>query len=203
MFDTEMVLGRVCFGESSINPSYLNSPGGNYGNPAVPLFGNHDNKLKKGDLVFIDVGCGVKGYHTDKTMTYQFGEALPSGALDMHHDCVDIQNEIASMLKPGAIPSDIYHEIINNLDADFLENFMGYGDNKVKFLGHGIGLLIDEIPVIAPGFDEALVEGMVFALEPKKGIKGVRMVGIENTFIVTKKGGKCITGDNPGMINIF
>lgn len=203
MFDTEMVLGQVCFGESSINPSYLNSPGGNYGNPAVPLFGNHDNKLKKGDLVFIDVGCGVEGYHTDKTMTYQFGEALPSGALDIHYDCVNIQNEIASMLKPGAIPSDIYHEIINNLDADFLENFMGFGDNKVKFLGHGIGLLIDEIPVIAPGFDEALVEGMVFALEPKKGIKGVGMVGIENTFIVTKKGGKCITGNNPGMINIF
>ena len=40
-------------------------------------------------------------------------------------------------------------------------------------------------------------------LEPKKGIKDIGMVGIENTFIVTTHGGKCITGDNPGLIPII
>ena len=77
---------------------------------------------------------------------------------------------------------------------------MGYGSRQVKFLGHGVGLTIDEIPVIAKGFDEPLVENMVFALEPKKGIKGIGMVGIENTFIVTPEGGKCITGCHPGLM---
>ena len=71
---------------------------------------------------------------------------------------------------------------------------MGFG-NRVKFLGHGVGLLIDETPVIAESFDEPLQEGMVFALEPKKGIENIGMVG-ENTFIVTAKGGECITGYN-------
>ncbi len=203
MFDTEMVLGNVCFGESSIYPSYFNGPGGIYGmSPAVPLIGSRDRKLNKGDLVFIDIGCGVEGYNTDKTTTYMFGSSLPQYAIDAHNKCVEIQNEAASMLKPGVIPSEIYNTIINNLDSEFLQNFMGFGTRKVKFIGHAVGLLIDETPVIAEGFDEPLQEGMVFALEPKKGIENIGMVGIENTFIVTAKGGECITGDNPGLIPV-
>lgn len=77
---------------------------------------------------------------------------------------------------------------------------MGFGNRHVKFLGHGIGLNIDEYPVLAKGFKEPLKENMVIALEPKKGIEGVGMVGIENTFIVTPEGGRCISGKNPGLI---
>lgn len=204
MFDTEMILGNVCFGESSIYPTYFNGPGGKLGLcPAAPLLGSRDRKLREGDLVFVDVGCGVDGYHTDKTTTYMFGSSLPQYAINLHNKCVDIQNEAAAMLKPGAIPSEIYNTIMNELDEEFLQNFMGFGNRKVKFLGHGVGLLIDETPVIADGFDEPLEEGMVFALEPKKGIENIGMVGIENTFIVTAEGGECITGDNPGLIPVF
>lgn len=204
MFETEMILGHICFGESSIYPSYFNGAGGNYGmSPAVPLIGSRDRKLRKGDLIYMDIGCGKDGYNTDKTMTYMFGRTLPQHAIDAHNKCVAIQKEIASMLKPGAIPSEIYNTIMNKLDNDFLENFMGFGNRKVKFLGHGIGLLIDELPVIAEGFNEPLKEGMVFAVEPKKGIENIGMVGIENTFIVTADGGMSITGDNTGLIPVF
>lgn len=204
MFDTEMILGNVCFGESSIYPTYFNGPGGKLGlSPAAPVLGSRDRKLRKGDLVFVDVGCGVDGYHTDKTTTYMFGSSLPQYAIDIHNKCVAIQNEAAAMLKPGAIPSEIYRTIMDKLDENFLRNFMGFGNHKVKFLGHGVGLLIDETPVIAEGFDEPLQEGMVFALEPKKGIENIGMVGIENTFIVTADGGECITGDNPGLIPVY
>jgi len=92
---------------------------------------------------------------------------------------------------------------MGSLDEDFLRNFMGFGDRRVKFLGHGIGLLIDELPVIAEGFNEPLEKGMVFAVEPKRGIANIGMVGIENTFIVNSRGGKSITGDNPGLIPVF
>ena len=77
---------------------------------------------------------------------------------------------------------------------------MGYGKRQVKFLGHGIGLTVDEYPVLAKGFKEPLKENMVFAVEPKKGIEGIGMVGIENTFVVTPEGGRCITGSSPGLI---
>ena len=201
MFDTEILLGHIGFGESSIYPTYFNGPGGNYGmSPAVPLLGSRERKLKKGDLVFIDVGCGKDGYHTDKTMTYMYGKPLPEEVIAIHRRCVEIQYEIAEMLRPGETPSRIYNTIMNKLDAQFQKNFMGFGNRRVRFLGHGIGLLIDELPVIAEGFEEPLQEGMAFAIEPKKGIENIGMVGIENTFIVTEKGGRCITGNNPGLV---
>jgi Xaa-Pro dipeptidase len=204
MFDTEMGVGQIGFGESSIYPTYFNGPGGNFGmSPAVPYWGSRVRSLKKGDLVFVDVGCGVEGYHTDKTMTYMFGKSLPSKAIDIHKKCVEIQNEIASMLKPGEIPANIYKKIMSSLDSDFLNNFMGFGKRKVKFLGHGIGLFIDELPVIAEGFLEPIQENMVFAVEPKSGIKDVGMVGIENTFVVTPNGGRIITGNNTGLIPVY
>jgi len=204
MLDTEMMPGQIGFGESSIYPTSFNGPGGNYGlSPAVPLLGSRKRTLRKGDLVFVDVACCVSGYHSDKTTTYMYGKPLPQHAIDAHRRCVDIQNEIAAMLKPGAVPAEIYNSIMKKLDDNFLENFMGFGNRKVKFLGHGIGLHVDELPVIAEGFTEPLQEGMVFAVEPKKGIEGIGMVGIENTFIVTPQGGECISGNNPGLIEVY
>lgn len=201
MFDTEMALGQLGFGENSIHPTYFNGPGGSVGiSAAVPLLGSRERKLKKGDLVFVDVGCGYEGYHTDKTMTYMFGKPLPKEAIEEHNKCVDIQNRIAGMLVPGELPCNIYSTVINELSPEFLNNFMGFGNRRVKFLGHSIGLLIDELPVLAEGFKQPLQQGMVFAVEPKKGIAGVGMVGIENTFLVTPQGGHCLTGNNTGLI---
>jgi len=168
----------------------------------VPLLGDRERTLAPGDLVFVDIGCGVAGYHTDKTMTYVFRGALPDEAVEHHERCRAIQYEMAAMLRPGVAPSAIYEAVMEGLDPAFLENFMGFGDRRVKFLGHSVGLLIDELPVIAAGFDAPIREGMVFALEPKKGIAGVGMVGVENTFAVTPKGGRSLTGDHPGLMPV-
>ncbi|MDD1730137.1 MAG: Xaa-Pro peptidase family protein [Methanospirillum sp.] len=200
----EMLLGQIGFGTNSLYPTCINSPGGIFGmHPSTPLMGSRDRKLKNGDLVNIDIGCGYKGYQTDKTMTYMFGSTIPEEAIESHIRCVELQNTIAAELKPGAIPSAIYREILEDLEPAFLENFMGYGKHRVNFLGHGIGLWIDEYPVIAQGFDEPLQEGMVFALEPKKGIPDVGLVGIENTFLVTPCGGRSITGMSKGLVEVF
>ena len=203
MSGAEVMLGLIGFGENSLYPTYLDSPGGNAGmSPAVPLLGSRDRKLRKGDLVFCDIGCGYHGYHTDKTMTYVFGGTLPDEAIAIHRKCVAIQDQIVPLLVPGAIPSEIYETVTADLGPAFLENFMGYGDRSVQFLGHGIGLEIAENPVIARGFDKPLAEGMVIALEPKKGIPGIGMVGTENTFLVTPQGGRSITGNHPGLIRV-
>jgi Xaa-Pro aminopeptidase len=200
----EMVLGQIGFGTSSISPTCVNTAGGISGmHPAVPLMGCREKKLMSGDLVVIDIGCGYKGYQTDKTMTYMFGKPIPEDAILAHQQCVRIQDRLATLLKPGAIPSEIYTTIIEEQSPEFLENFMGFGSHRVKFLGHGIGLWIDETPVIAKGFDEPLQEGMVFAIEPKKGMPDVGLVGIENTFVVTRQGGRSITGTNPGLIPVY
>jgi Xaa-Pro aminopeptidase len=200
----EIEVGHLGFGESSLYPTSFDGPGGSRGmGPAAPVLGSPERRLAKGDLVFIDNGCMVEGYQTDKTMTYMFGGPITEDAIEIHHQCVDIEREVASQLRPGAVPSRIYDETMNSLSPGFLENFMGYGERKARFLGHGVGLQVDEIPVIARGFDEPLCEGMTIAVEPKKGVTGVGMVGIENTFVVTPGGGRSITGSGSGLIPVW
>jgi Xaa-Pro dipeptidase len=200
----EMLLGQIGFGTSSIRPTCVNTPGGVSGmHPSAPQMGCRERKLRNGDLVVVDTGCGYRGYQTDKTLTYMFGKPIPDEAIREHQRCVQIQDRLAALLKPGAIPSEIYSTVMAELEPDFLTNFMGFGKHKVKFLGHGIGLWIDETPVIAQGFDEPLEEGMVLAIEPKKGIPEVGLVGIENTFVVESHGGRSITGNSKGLIEVY
>jgi Xaa-Pro aminopeptidase len=201
-FNAELYLGNVCFGE---NGNYYNSfdgPGGIKGvAPAVPLLGSFDRKLKSDDILYVDSATGYMGYHTDKTCVYSMRK-VPEDLKELHKKCVDIQNQVAEMLVPGAIPSEIYKKITENIDPEFDENFMGYLSNKVKFLAHGIGLVVDEYPVVAKGFDEPVEENMVFAIEPKKFVKDIGLLGVENTFVVKKNGAESITGNLFDIIEI-
>jgi Xaa-Pro aminopeptidase len=117
--------------------------------------------------------------------------------------CLDILSKTADRLKPGEIPSRIYDDITAGLSEKEQSCFMGVDDrHRVKFLGHGVGLNIDEFPVIARGFDEPLEENMVIALEPKKGVPGIGMAGVEETFIVTPTGGRCITSGGREILRV-
>lgn len=198
---TEMIAGQIGFGENSLYPTNFDGPGGMKGMySAVPILGDRERLLKKGDIVFVDVGFGMYGYHSDRTQVYMFG-AQPSEEINKAHRlCMEVQKRTAELLRPGNIPSRIYEEVTSKLDEKALENFMGFGNRRVKFLGHGIGLHIDEYPAIANGFNSPLEENMVLALEPKKGIVGVGMVGVEDTYIVTPDGGLCITGGEKDIV---
>ena len=197
----ESIIGQSGFGDNSIYPASFDGPGGMKGmSPAVPIIGDRNRLLKKGDLVFIDVGYGVNGYHSDRTQIYIFGQNPPDYAVQTHKKCMDIQKNAALLLKPGNIPSVIYNSVISALDSEFLSNFMGVENERVKFLGHGVGLQIDEYPVIANKFNEPLEENMTIALEPKNSIKNFGIVGVEDTYVVTKEGGRCITGGEKEII---
>lgn len=201
MFDTNLLIGQVAFGENALYPTNFDGPGGNSGaSPASPFMGDPNRKLKKGDLVFVDIPVNINGYHTDKTMIYAFGEMPSAAIMEEHRKCVAIKENIVAQMKPGVLPQDIYNNVIESLSPEFMTNFMGFGNRQVKFLGHGIGMFVDEMPVIADRFKMPLEEGMCFAVEPKKGIAGVGMVGIEETFVVTPNGGECITGDSAGLM---
>ena len=200
-FNVDIAVGQIGFGANSIYPTSFDGPGGCVGiGPAAPVLGSRDRKLRKGDLAFVDIGLAVEGYHTDKTMVYMFGKPLPEEVIAIHRRCVEIQHHLATLIRPGAIPSEIYASVMDDMASEFLHDFMGFGDLRANFLGHGVGLQIDEMPVLAEGFDEPLVAGMVVALEPKKGIAGVGMVGIEDTFVIEPEGARSITGTNPGLI---
>ncbi len=98
----------------------------------------------------------------------------------------------AELLRPGAVPTEIYEKILAAVDPAFRDGFM----NSCKFLGHSIGLTMDEAPVLAKGFNDPVVPGMTFAVEPKIALEGIGLIGTENTYEVTEdSAAKSLTGD--------
>lgn len=208
MLQNEVAFGQYGFGESSLYPTCFNGPGGSFGmSAAIPFVGSRTQRLQPGQSVFADMGFGVNGYHTDKTQVFFFRGSrpdaqIPEEVLAAHARCLEIQLAIADRLRPGAIPEQIYAEVMESLPESFLTNFQGFGPRRVKFLGHGIGLQVDEFPVLAKGFQEPLEENMLLAIEPKKGIAGFGTVGVEETFAVTPSGGRCLTGGACGILEV-
>jgi len=202
MRNVDAVLGHVAFGESSLYPSAFNGASGTNGLcPAVPALGNRDRHLKNGDLIYVDLGAGIDGYHIDKTIVLSYKSPQPEYVIRAHQHCLELERLAVSMLKPGAKPADIYEAVTASVNEEFRSNFMGAKGRTVPFIGHGVGLNVDEMPVIAKGFTAPLEEGMTIAIEPKIGIDGIGMVGSENTYLVTKNGGESLTG-KPGEMDI-
>jgi len=195
MRNVDAVLGHIAFGESALYPSAFNGASGTNGLcPAVPALGNRDRLLKTGDLIYIDLGAGIDGYHIDKTIVLSFKHPQPENVIEAHQHCLELERIAVSMLKPGVKPADIYETVTASVSSRFRETFMGAKGRTVPFIGHGTGLNVDEMPVIAKGFTAPLEEGMTIAIEPKIGIDGIGMVGSENTYLVTANGGESLTG---------
>lgn len=199
-YGEEIFLGHISVGESANYPSVFNGPVGLKGvHPAAPYMGSADVIWSREKPLTIDNGFTLDGYMTDKTQVYWLGAKndIPANAFRAHDFCIELQNEITRMLKPGTLPSEIWEYSLSAVEnSGWSDGFMGYGKNKVSFVGHGIGLAIDEYPVLAKGFDLPLKEGMTLAVEPKIGIPGFGMVGVENTFEVTTAGGTCLTSED-------
>ncbi len=206
MSNSEIFLGHVAVGENANYPSHFNGPVGLVGeHPATPFMGYHGSVLNDDSLLTCDIGFSLEGYQTDKTQVYWSGarHTIPSKILDAHQFCIDVQQELASRLKPGVAPAELYdHCVAMARKAGKTEGFMALNSNHVGFVGHGIGLHIDEWPVIAPKFESPLEVGMTIALEPKIGLPGLGMVGVENTFEVTSEGGVCLTGDSFDIVTL-
>ncbi|BCS87387.1 M24 family metallopeptidase [Pseudodesulfovibrio sediminis] len=202
----EIFLGHVAAGDSGNYPSGFNGPLGLRGeHPASALMGNEKKIWKMGEPLMLDIGFQLEGYHTDKSQSYFAGsESAKSGAIREGHDfCIAMQDWMCATAKPGVTPQELYLYCIEEAQQQgFAEGFMGLDDNQVPFVGHGIGLTIDEFPPIAKGFDFPFEKGMVIALEPKQGIRNVGMVGVENTFEITEDGCRCISGDAYDMIPV-
>lgn len=196
-FAQELFIGNVTVAQNGDYPNAFNGPQGNMGaHPATP-YGGGNTLWQENTLLTIDAGYTFQGYNTDKTTVYFGGKEqdVPQAVLEAHQCCCAIEEAIAKELRPGAIPSKLYETSLAMAETcGFSEGFMGLGKNKVPFLGHGIGLVVDEWPVLAHRFDLPLENHMTLAIEPKITIPKYGMVGTENTYIVTQEGGESITG---------
>lgn len=183
----EIFMGSLLAGDNAAAPSpYDFALGGEGMDPALPG-GANNTPLQEGQSLMVDLGGNFYGYMGDMSRVFSIGR-LPQLAYDAHQLCLDIQDAIADMARPGVVCEDLYNKAIDMVTrAGMADYFMGVGQ-KAKFIGHGIGLEINEAPVIAPRMKQELEPGMVFALEPKIVLPGVGPVGIENSWAVGAEG---------------
>lgn len=200
----EDVIGLASFGQSALDCTAFDGPGGTRGTCiAMQAIGSIRRKLEPGTLVYLDIPSGIDGYHTDKSVVYYFGRLQddPNSALirSAYDYCLALETKIVALLKPGAIFEDVYLEIMEHFDARFSAGFMNGG----KFLGHSIGLTMDESPVIAKGFRTPICAGMTLAIEPKIALPGIGMVGTENTYQITDAGAVSLSGTSQSLREIY
>ena len=183
----EIFMGSLLAGDNAAVPSpYDFALGGKGLDPSLPG-GVSGTLLQAGQCFMVDMGGNFYGYMGDMSRVFSIGR-LPEQAYTAHQTCIEIQEEIAAMAKPGTVCEDMYNKAIEIVTkAGFADYFMGV-DQKAKFIGHGIGLEINEMPVLAPRMKQELEPGMVFALEPKIVLPGIGPVGIENSWAVTTDG---------------
>ncbi len=193
----EEAVGIASFGKSGLVRTGFDGPGGTDGTCiAVQSIGNAFRKLQPGRLVYLDIPCGFDGYHTDKTVVYYYGDLAKDEQskhlMEAQQRCLELEQEVVRLMVPGEPIENLYLRTMDKFDNIYGDAFMNGG----KFLGHSIGLVMDEAPAIAKGFKQPLQPGMTFAVEPKIALPGLGMVGTENTYVVTENGARSLTGSS-------
>lgn len=185
-------LGSVLAGRNADVPSpYDFSMGGAGTDPSLPG-GADGTTLKPGETVMIDMNGSFNGYQTDMTRVWRIGD-LPKIAYRAHDCSIKILRALENMGKPGTPVADLYNKAMEiAADHNLSQYFMGHRQHA-SFIGHGVGIELNELPVVMAKSKDSLLENMTIALEPKFVIPEVGAVGVENTYVVSSSGLKSIT----------
>ncbi len=192
-FNQDFFLGNLTVGASGAVPSYFDGPVGGSGlTPANNPHGAGWKTINQGEIIYIDYTCVINGYTADGARMFVLGSASRQ-LQQAHRAALTIQERITAMIQPGVAGEDIYEQAVAMAcEMGLEEHFMGMGNNRVRFIGHGVGLELDEFPIFAKGMKMPLLPGMTFALEPKF-VFPEGAVGIENTYALTADGLKVLT----------
>ncbi len=188
MWGGELFYGHLLSGPAAAVSSYLASPTGGKGVSPFVGQGAGYNTIKKNEPVLFDYVFAIDGYLSDHARIFSIGK-VSDKILDAHKAMLEVQNDIIARAKPGVVTGELYETMVSMaLKLGYGEHFMGAGERRIRFTGHGIGLELDEFPFIAKGQKLRLEKGMIIALEPKTIFPGIGVAGIENTHLVTENG---------------
>lgn len=165
-------------------------------------FGASFKKLARDEPVVVDYPGIFRGYIVDITRIFVVG-TLPETLQRAHRTALDIQNALAAEIRPGKTTAAVYERARALAEeAGLAAYFMGH-DNPVRFVGHGVGLELNELPVLAAGRETRLEANMVIAVEPKFVFPGLGAVGIENTFVITEDGLERLTNYPDEVVSVL
>ena len=189
----EGFMGHILSGYSATCPSYMNAPLNGIGLSPANSRGPSRKEIRSGEVVIMDFFGTHMGYLTDMTRTLCIARA-PEKMKDAYKVITEIHAYLKENLRPGKTTSSLYNDVLKIVqNSPYKDHFMGYGDYRVNFIGHGVGTEIDEYPFIARGLEMELKENMVVAVEPKFLFPGEGAVGLENTYLITPEGADNLT----------
>ncbi|NOQ20750.1 MAG: M24 family metallopeptidase [Desulfobacterales bacterium] len=184
----EVFYGHLLAGPSGAVPSFPRSPtGGSGASPAVAQ-GPSFRPIQRHEPVLVDYVFALNGYYSDHTRIFSLGKP-DEELMAAHAAMLDVQELIKKAAKPGVKSGDIYDLALERAtELGYDKNFMGVSKERIRFVGHGVGVELDEYPFLAAGQKLELQQNMTLALEPKLIFPEKGVVGIENTHVVTKDG---------------
>jgi Xaa-Pro aminopeptidase len=192
-FNQELFQGLAVSGATSGSPGFFDGPVTGRGLSSAAPHGASREIIEAGSPVLLDYTGIFNGYIVDMTRIFVIGSLAPELEHAFAAACA-IQDHVARNLKPGAVCEELFFAAADMAEqAGLGPNFMGAPGENARFIGHGVGLELDEYPVLAQGFKAPLQAGQTIAVEPKFVIPGQGVIGIENTYAVTDRGGEKIT----------
>ena len=191
--DAETGIGISVSGPEGSVPSNSMFPIGGSGPHAWVSHGGNRSPIVRDTPIILDFLMSTTGYHVDCSRMAVKG-TFPDRAASILARISDLLRHMENRLTVGMQPSEIYRLAIDEAKATGLEDgCMGLPGNKGRFVGHGVGLEVNELPVIGPRSNEPLASGNVIALEPKYTDPEYGVIGLENTYLVTENGPRELT----------
>jgi Xaa-Pro aminopeptidase len=180
--------------------SQSDSPMGGLGlSPAFPV-GASLKVVRAHEPILVDFGTCYHGYQADETRMFSIGK-LKQKFVDAYKACREIHDAVLEETRPGRECEALFMKTLELAEKlGYKDSYLGPPGLQTRFIAHGIGLELNELPFIARGQSYPLEKGMTFALEPKIVFPGEGSVGIENTVVVTENGYEILT---PAAKNIF
>jgi len=187
------ITGIAVSGENAAVSGCFDGPVTGRGYWTAAPYGPSSDLVLENLPIIVDYGGFYNGYIVDMTRVFCIGKLDPD-LEDAFRVSLEIQSWVKDNLTPGSICEDLFSGAAKMAaEAGLAEHFMGHPGELAKFVGHGVGLELDELPVLAPKFRAPLQPGQTVAVEPKFLFPGKGAVGIENTFAVTEKGCEKLT----------
>jgi Xaa-Pro aminopeptidase len=184
-FGFEFYSGTIITGPRAAVTGYLDGPISGQGASFAFPQGASRAVIQEGEPIVADLITTMNGYHIDETRILALGH-LPAELLAAHETAKVVEEKLRQALRPGRTCGEVYEEIVTWVreNTPYEQNLMGFGQSRKSFIGHGVGLELDELPVLGRGSKEVLVSGMVIAIEPKFIFPGIGAVGNEDIVVV-------------------
>lgn len=182
----EIFMGNLITGDNAQTPAPYDFAMGGGGVPGMP-FGANGTTIRPGMSVMVDMAGNFGTYLSDITRTFALGK-ISDTAMRAHHCAIELHEWFMERVHPGMPISDPYNHCMDVVAKEGLQEYFMGTEFQSKFVGHGLGLEINEPPVLTARWKGCFEPNMAIAFEPKFVIPGVGPVGVENTYIVTGSG---------------